>query len=186
MGHSGQQHTTQGYTDTTRHRQEQPAHRAGDTTPAIQHQRKQTADGTQRGQSTLRNNRNRGSRQQTARARCRAHAKAKTAHETRCHRDAASAPRPTHHPAHATHGHAHARTQPCSGHGCEIAWIKGSVDAAEAGQSSGRKGGVLPCPGLPPLAGREGAWRGVFADQEGTHNSVNCSSINLVPPLVYR
>ena len=63
---------------------------------------------------------------------------------------------------------------------------KGLDDAAEADQSSGRKGGVLPCPGLPPLAGREGAWSFVLADQGGTRNSVSRSSINLVPSLVYR
>ena len=95
--------------------------------------------------------------------------------------------RPTPHaPPRTRDARARTRTTPCSGRGCEIAWIKGSVDAAEAGQSSGRKGGVLPCPGLPPLAGREGAWRGVLADQGGTRNSVSRSSINLVPSLVYR
>ena len=31
----------------------------------------------------------------------------------------------------------------------------------------GRKGDALPCPGLPPVAGREGAWRGVFAEPGG-------------------
>ena len=91
-----------------------------------------------------------------------------------------------HAPPRTRHAQACTRTQPCSGHGCEIAWIKGSVDAAEADQSSGRKGGVLPCPGLPPLAGREGAWSFVLADQGGTRNSVSRSSINLVPSLVYR
>ena len=58
---------------------------------------------------------------------------------------------------------------------------KGLDDAAEVDQSSGRKGDVLPCSGLPTLAGRKGTWRGVLADQEGTRKSVSRRSINLVP-----
>ena len=96
--------------------------------------------------------------------------------------------RPTPHaPPRTRDARARTRTTPCSGRGCEIAMIKGLVMLQKPTNLQGGREAVLPCPDLPHT-GRvaKGAWREVFADQEGTRNSVSRSSINLVPSLVYR
>ena len=68
----------------------------------------------------------------------------------------------SHAPPRTRHARARTRTTPCSGHGCEIAWIKGLMMLQKSTNLLGGRGAPchLPRSGLPMLAGRKGAWRG--------------------------